>query len=101
MKMSKRDFMMGAGFVGMAGLAETISASSSEKAGALSPSVFNVREFGAKGDGETPDSKGGVRYFFRAYLGGALWIGVSDAGPSLPPSELTTRTRGNPSGSTT
>ncbi len=57
MKMTKRDFIMGTGFLGMASLAGVTPASSSEKVGALSPSVFNVRDFDAKGDGKTPDSE--------------------------------------------
>jgi len=56
MRMSKRDFIMGTGFLGMASLAGATPASSPEKTGAQSSSVFNVRDFGAKGDGKTPDS---------------------------------------------
>jgi len=56
MKMTKRDFIMGTGFLGMASLAGATPASSPEKTGAQSPSVFNVRDFDAKGDGTTPDS---------------------------------------------
>jgi len=56
MKITKRDFIMGTGFLGVASLAGAIPASSSEKTGAQSTSVFNVRDFDAKGDGKTPDS---------------------------------------------
>ena len=51
MKMTKRDFIRRTGFLGMAGFAGMASAASADKAGAQSPSVFNVREFGAAGDG--------------------------------------------------
>jgi len=56
MKITKRDFIMGTGFLGMASLAGETPVSSSEKTGAQSSSVFNVRDFGARGDGKTPDS---------------------------------------------
>jgi polygalacturonase len=56
MRPNKRDFIMGTGFLGMASLAGAAPASSPEKPGAQSPSVFNARDFGAKGDGNTPDS---------------------------------------------
>lgn len=58
MKMTKRDFIIGTGFLGMAGLAGAAPASSPQETGAQGPSVFNVRDFGAKGDGRTPDSDG-------------------------------------------
>jgi hypothetical protein len=56
MKMTKRDFIMGTGFLGIAGLAGATPVSSAEKTGAQSTSVFSVRDFGAKGDGKTADS---------------------------------------------
>jgi polygalacturonase len=56
MKMTKRDFIRGTGFLAAASLGGATSASSAEKTGAQSPSVFNVRDFDAKGDGKTPDS---------------------------------------------
>ena len=56
MKITKRDFITGAGFLGVASLAGAIPASSPEKTGAQSRSVFNVLDFDAKGDGKTPDS---------------------------------------------
>ena len=48
---------MGTGLLGMASLAGAAPESSSEKTGAQSSSIFNVRDFGAKGDGKTPDSE--------------------------------------------
>jgi hypothetical protein len=56
MKITKRDFIMGTGFLGVASLAGAIPASSSEKAGAQSSSIFSVRDFDAKGDSRTADS---------------------------------------------
>ena len=56
MKMTKRDFIRGTGFLGMASLAGATPASSLEKTGAQRPSVFNVRDFDARGDGKEPDS---------------------------------------------
>jgi hypothetical protein len=56
MKINKRDFLMGTGILGVAELAGAAPASAPEKTGAQSHSVFNVRDFGAKGDGQTPDS---------------------------------------------
>jgi hypothetical protein len=56
MEMTKRDFIRGTGFLGMASLTGATPALSSEATGAQSASVFSVRDFGAKGDGKTPDS---------------------------------------------
>jgi polygalacturonase len=56
MRLNERDFVMGTGFLGMASLAGAAPASSPGKTGAHSSSVFNVRDFGATGDGKTPDS---------------------------------------------
>ncbi len=57
MQINKRDFLMGTGFLGMAGLVGAAAPSSLEKTGAQNASVFNVRDFGAKGDGEASDSE--------------------------------------------
>lgn len=56
MKITKREFIKRTGVFGIASLVGVAPASASEKTGALSSSVFNVRDFGAKGDGKTPDS---------------------------------------------
>ena len=56
MRLNERDFVMGTGFLGMPSLAGAAAASSPGKTGAQSSSVFNVRDFGAIGDGKTPDS---------------------------------------------
>lgn len=57
MPMNKRDFLVGTGVLGMAGLTGLASAHAAENSGARSASVFNVIDFGAKGDGQTPDSE--------------------------------------------
>jgi len=57
MNMNKRDFLMGAGVLGVAGLAVSNPPSAWGQTGARSSSVFNVIDFGAKGDGKTPDSE--------------------------------------------
>ncbi|MCE5270468.1 right-handed parallel beta-helix repeat-containing protein [bacterium] len=58
MNITKRDFIRGAGFLGLAQLAGAAPAPAltPESAGAQNSSVFNVRDFGAQGDGKTPDS---------------------------------------------
>jgi hypothetical protein len=56
MKITKREFIKKTGVLGIASLAGTTAASAAEKSGASSSSVFNVLDFGAKGDGKTPDS---------------------------------------------
>lgn len=53
--MNKRTFLLRTGFLGVAGLTGT-AATAAEPGGARSSSIFNVLEFGAKGDGKTPDS---------------------------------------------
>lgn len=58
MQIKKRDFLLGTGFVGLAGLAGIPPASAAEQNVNRSSSVFNVFDFGAKGDGNTPDSEG-------------------------------------------
>jgi hypothetical protein len=57
MSMNKRDFLVGTTFLGMASLAGATSARAAEQNGVRSASVYNVRDFGAKGDGKTPDSE--------------------------------------------
>src|ERR1039458_1560844 len=57
MQMKKREFLVGTTFLGMAGLAGVTSAGAAEHNGIRASSVFNVLEFGAKGDGKTPDSE--------------------------------------------
>jgi len=63
MKASKREFIKNLGFAGAAGVAAAAIAPSKtmaeieDKSGAVSTSVFNVKDFGAKGDGVTPDSE--------------------------------------------
>src|SRR5512135_2794182 len=57
MQINKREFLVGAGLLGMAGLAGGSSVPAAEQAGARTGSVFNVLDFGAKGDGKTPDSE--------------------------------------------
>ena len=59
MDQSKRNFIKGVGLLGAAGVAATMTSASGQQitAGAQSSSVFNVKDFGAKGDGSTPDSE--------------------------------------------
>ncbi len=54
--MNKREFLGGTTFLGLAGLAGTLSVRAAEQNVARSTSVFNVMDFGARGDGQTPDS---------------------------------------------
>ena len=56
MDISKRNFLKYGGALGAAHLAGAASASAFETTGAQNSSVFNVRDFGARGDGQTPDS---------------------------------------------
>ena len=58
MQLKKRDFLVGTGFVGLAGLAGMPSVIAAEQNANRSSSVLNVFDFGAKGDGKTPDSEG-------------------------------------------
>ena len=57
MSMSKREFLVGTTFLGIAGLAGTDSFGATEQSEARAGSVFNVMDFGARGDGKTPDSQ--------------------------------------------
>ncbi len=54
--MNKRDFLLKSSLLGVTGLAGIASTSLAESSGARTTSVFNVLDFGAKGDGKTPDS---------------------------------------------
>ena len=59
MEKSKRDFIKNVGLLGAAGMMSTVPSFASANqvnAGAKNSSVFNVKDFGAKGDGKTPDS---------------------------------------------
>ena len=55
--MNKREFLLSTGFLGMASLAGAAPAPAPEKSGARTSSVLSVLDFGAKGDGKTPDSE--------------------------------------------
>ena len=63
MKTSKREFIKNLGFAGAAGAVGALAMASAKaqtdeiKAGATNSSVFNVKDFGAFGDGVTPDSE--------------------------------------------
>ena len=57
MQINKREFLVGTTFLGVAGLAGAASVRAAEGSGARTASVFNVVDFGAKGDGQTPDSE--------------------------------------------
>ena len=63
MDVSKREFLKKAGILTSTGLIASLSSVSGQRPGAGSAvgaqntSVFNVMDFGAKGDGETPDSE--------------------------------------------
>ena len=59
MEKTKRAFIKNIGLIGAAGMASTLPSSASVSqatAGAGNASVFNVKDFGAKGDGKTADS---------------------------------------------
>lgn len=59
MKQSKRNFIKNVGLLSAAGMMSTLPSSASVNqinAGARSSSVFNVKDFGAKGDGKSSDS---------------------------------------------
>jgi len=55
--MNKREFLVGTTFLGVASLAGATSVQAAEGSGARTASVFNVVDFGAKGNGKTPDSE--------------------------------------------
>jgi hypothetical protein len=57
MSINKREFLVGTTFLGMASLAGTTSARATEQDHARNSSVHNVLDFGAQGDGKTPDSE--------------------------------------------
>ncbi len=54
--MHKREFLLRTGLLGVAGLAGATAVTADESNGARTSSIFNVLDFGAKGDGKTPDS---------------------------------------------
>ncbi|HZR16168.1 MAG TPA: right-handed parallel beta-helix repeat-containing protein [Verrucomicrobiae bacterium] len=54
--MNKRQFLKGASILATAGLGGGAALRAADQSGARTNSVFNVLEFGAKGDGKTPDS---------------------------------------------
>jgi hypothetical protein len=58
MEPSKRNFMKNVGLLGAAGMFAAMPFVSGQQvaAGAQNTSIFNVKDFGAKGDGQTPDS---------------------------------------------
>ena len=57
MNLNQRTFLRGTGLLGMSSLATTLSAAAATPGVARGSSVFNVADFGAKGDGRTPDSE--------------------------------------------
>jgi hypothetical protein len=57
MQINKRDFLTGTTVLGMATLTGAISARAAEQSGGRTASVCSVLDFGAKGDGKTPDSE--------------------------------------------
>ena len=58
MNQSKRNFMKNVGVLSVAGMVATVTSASGQQvnSGAQNSSVFNVKDFGAVGDGQTPDS---------------------------------------------
>ncbi len=59
MELSKRNFIKRIGALGATGLVVSIPSAGGQQviAGAQNKSVFNVKDFGAKGDGQAPDSE--------------------------------------------
>ncbi|MGO8679242.1 MAG: right-handed parallel beta-helix repeat-containing protein [Limisphaerales bacterium] len=57
MQMNKREFLAGTTFFGVASLAGATAVGAAEGSGARAATVFNVADFGAKGDGKTSDSE--------------------------------------------
>jgi len=57
MRINKRDFLTGTSILGMGSLVGTVSSHAAGQNDSRTTSVFNATEFGAKGDGKTPDSE--------------------------------------------
>lgn len=57
MSMNKREFLVGTTLLGMASLGGATSVRAADQSGVRSASVYNVLDFGAKGDGKTADSE--------------------------------------------
>lgn len=57
LNMRKREFILRTGLLGMASLAGAAAAPAAQQSGTRTSSVFSVIDFGAKGDGKTPDSE--------------------------------------------
>ena len=57
MTMNKREFLAGTTVLGLSSLVGTTTVPAAESTGFRSASVYNVLDFGAKGDGKTPDSE--------------------------------------------
>lgn len=57
MELNKRQFLRGAAVLGMAGVGAGLSVPAANETSGQQKSVFNVLDFGAKGDGKAPDSE--------------------------------------------
>jgi hypothetical protein len=57
MSMNKREFLLGTTFLGMTGLTGGALVQAAEQGGVRTASVYNVLDFGAKGDGKKSDSE--------------------------------------------
>jgi len=75
MRTNKRDFLIGTTILGTAGLAGITSLRAAEGNPARAGSVHNALEFGAKGDGKTPDSEALQRALDAAgSVGGTVYL---------------------------
>ena len=73
--MNRRDFMFGAGFGAVGLAASTPARAKAETAGARGDSRFNVRDFGAKGDGKASDTEAIQRAIdAAAAVQGTVWF---------------------------